>query len=112
MLLIRVLLPVALVAVLACTQPAAPPGSSPTTTPVPDRQERIGATKMPAFDKPVPFDTPEADAILAALEVFPPDNPGTPVVGDWPLRSNSKEIVASIGAEKPLRYNPDMAFML
>jgi hypothetical protein len=112
MLLVRILLPAALLAVLACTQPATPPVNSRTTTPVPDRQERIAATKMPAFDKPVSFDTPEADAILAALEVFPPDNPWNLVVTDWPLHSNSKEIVASIGLDKPLRYNPDMAFVL
>src|SRR5262249_30877654 len=30
---------------------------------------------MPTITKPVMFDTPEADAILAALQVFPPDNP-------------------------------------
>jgi hypothetical protein len=112
MLLARILLPVALLAVLACTPPNAPPTTSSTTTSVPDRQERIAATKMPAFDKPVPFNTPEADAILAALEVFPPDNPWNLVVADWPLHPKSKEIVASVGGDKPLRYNPDMAFVL
>ena len=58
------------------------------------------------------FDTPEADAILSALEVFPADNPWNLVVSDWPLHPNSKKIVASIGADKPLRYNPDMGFVL
>ena len=29
---------------------------------------------MPKITAPVMFDTPEADAILAALQVFPPDN--------------------------------------
>jgi hypothetical protein len=67
---------------------------------------------MPAVTKPVMFDTPEADAILSALEVFPPDNPWNLLVTDWPLHPKSKEIVASIGANKPLRYNPDMAFVL
>ena len=47
-----------------------------------------------------------------ALEVFPPDNPWNLVVEDWPLHPNSKNIVASIGADKPLRYNPDMGFVL
>jgi hypothetical protein len=58
------------------------------------------------------FHTPEADAILSALEVFPPDNPWNQVVSDWPLHPNSANIIASIGAEKPLRYNADMAFIL
>jgi hypothetical protein len=58
------------------------------------------------------FNTPEADAILAALEVFPPDNPWNQVVSDWPVHPNSKNLIASIGPEKPLRCNPDMGFIL
>ncbi len=84
----------------------------PVVTGDPARLERIRKATMPKFDKPVMFDTPEADAILAALEVFPPDNPWNLVVGDWPLHPKSKEIVASIGAAKPLRCNPDMGFIL
>src|SRR5262249_7488778 len=62
--------------------------------------------------RPVPFDTPQADAILAALEVFPPDNPWNLDVSAWPLHPNSKNLVASIGTRKPLRYNTDMGFIL
>ena len=58
------------------------------------------------------FDTPEADAILEALEVFPEDNPWNLSVADWPLHPKSKDIIDSIGADKPLRYNPDMGFVL
>jgi hypothetical protein len=68
--------------------------------------------KMPAITKPVMFNTPEADTILEALEVFPPDNPWNQVVSSWPVHPNSKNIIASIGPTKPLRYNPDMAFVL
>jgi hypothetical protein len=98
-------------ALLAATAlaPAAPPakvGGDPA------RVERIKAAKMPKIDKPVLFNTPEADAILAALEVFPPDNPWNLVVSDWPLHPNSKNIIASIGANKPMRYNADMGFVL
>jgi hypothetical protein len=78
----------------------------------PARVERIRKAKMPAVTKPVSFDTPEADAILAALEVFPEDNPWNLVVSDWPLHPNSAKIVNSIGVNKPLRYNPDMGFVL
>jgi hypothetical protein len=84
----------------------------PVVTGDPARLERIRKETMPKFDKPVMFDTPEADAILSALEVFPPDNPWNLVVGDWPLHPKSKEIIASIGAAKPLRCNPDMGFIL
>ncbi len=78
----------------------------------PARLERIRKATMPKFDKPIMFDTPEADAILAALEVFPPDNPWNLVVGDWPLHPKSKQMIAGIGAAKPLRCNPDMGFIL
>ncbi len=67
---------------------------------------------MPAITKPVPFDIPEADAILAALEVFPPDNPWNLLIEDWPLHPNSTKIVASVGVNKVFRANPDMGFVL
>jgi hypothetical protein len=78
----------------------------------PARVERIRKAKMPKIEKPVMFDTPEADAIVSALEVFPPDNPWNLVVEDWPLHHNSQKIVNSMGADKPFRYNPDMCFIL
>ena len=78
----------------------------------PARLARLRSTQMPAIAGPVLFNTPEADAVCAALEVFPPDNPWNLVVEDWPLHPNSKNLIASIGADKPLRYNPDMGFVL
>jgi hypothetical protein len=59
----------------------------------PERLKRIRIAKMPAISKPVQFDTPEADAICAALEVFPPDNPWNLVVENWPVHPNSQNIV-------------------
>ncbi len=97
---------------------AAPAGSSAATVPTqargsdPARLERIRSAKMPPISQPVPFNTPEADAVLAALEVFPPDNPWNQLVTDWPVHPDSKAIVASVGAQKFLRYNPDMGFVL
>jgi hypothetical protein len=78
----------------------------------PARLERIKAARMPKVDKPLLFNTPEADSVLSALEVFPPDNPWNLVVSDWPLHPSSKKIIASIGANKPMRYNADMGFVL
>jgi hypothetical protein len=68
--------------------------------------------KMPPITKPVPFDTPQADKILEALQVFPADNPWNQDVSKWPLHPDSAKIVASIGPNKPFRYNPDMGFVL
>jgi hypothetical protein len=78
----------------------------------PARLERIRAAVMPKIDKAVMFDTPEADAIVSALEVFPPDNPWNLAIEDWLLHPNSKNIIESIGANKKLRYNTDMGYVL
>jgi hypothetical protein len=68
--------------------------------------------EMPPIIRPAMFHTPEADAILSALQVFPVDNPWNQVVSDWPMHPNSANIIASIGPDKPLRYNSDMGFIL
>ncbi len=76
------------------------------------RLERLKAAKMPKIEAVLPFNTPEADAVLVALEVFPPNNPWNIHVDEWPVHPRSKQIIATIGAEKPLRYNPDMGFVI
>ena len=78
----------------------------------PARLKRIHAAKMPKITHPVQFCDPAADAICAALEVFPPDNPWNAVVSDWPVHPNSKNMVASVGSNKALRYNADMTFVI
>src|SRR4029077_1699480 len=83
-------------------------------------QERPGSARgearprpaIPQIDRPIPFHTPEADRILEGLQVFPPDDPWHQDVSRWPVHPNSGKIVASIGRDKPLRYNPDMNFIL
>ena len=77
-----------------------------------NRLARLQAATMPKFDKPIPFNAPEADAILSALEVFPPDSAWNIPVDRWPVAANSQAMIAAIGAEKPLRYNPDMGFVM
>ncbi len=86
--------------------PTAAGAASQPTTPTQARP------KMPEVTKPVFFNTAEADRILEALQVFPPDNPWNADVSSWPLHPNSKNIIASIGPDKPFRYNPDMGFVL
>jgi hypothetical protein len=101
-----------LASLAACVAAIAEEPKKPLVSGDPARIERIRKLTMPKIEKPISFDTPEADAILAALEIFPEDNPWNLVVSDWPLHPKSKDIVASIGANKPLRYNPDMSFVL
>jgi hypothetical protein len=78
----------------------------------PARLERIRKAKMPLLKQPVLMYTKEADDILSALEVLPPDNPFNQLVDEWPRHPNSDTMIASIGPDKPLRYNPDMGYIL
>lgn len=77
-----------------------------------ERLARLKAAKMPKLDRPLQFASPEADAILSSFEVFPPDNPWNTPVDNWPVAPNSAAMIAAIGGNKPLRYNPDMGFVL
>ncbi|QEH35968.1 hypothetical protein OJF2_45250 [Aquisphaera giovannonii] len=81
-------------------------GDGPPSSPRPPRPP------MPKIDRPVMFDTPEADRILAALQVYPPDNPWNEDISGRPVHPNSRKIIASIGADKPLAFNSDMGFIL
>lgn len=98
--------------VLALAHTALLAATPPGVTINQERLARLKAAKLPPISQPVPFNTPEADAILSALEVFPPDNPWNIPVDAWPVAPNSKQMIAAIGEAKPLRYNPDMAFVL
>ncbi len=73
---------------------------------------RHRAAKMPSMAHATMFDTAEADAILSALQVFPPDNPWNQAVNKWPVHPNSRTMIASVGGNKPLRCNADMGFVL
>jgi hypothetical protein len=68
--------------------------------------------EMPEVTRPVLFNTLEADRILAALQVFPPDNPWNEDISSLPLHPDSEKVIASIGADKRLQYNLDMGFIL
>jgi hypothetical protein len=68
--------------------------------------------QAPTITRPVMFDTPEADRVLARMQIFPRDNPWNRDVSALPVLANSKAIVASIGADAHLAYNLDMNFVL
>jgi hypothetical protein len=72
----------------------------------------LSAVLLPQLTTPVLFNTPEADRILATLQVFPPDNPWNEDISDRPVHPDSAAIIRSIGADKPLGYNLDMNFVL
>jgi hypothetical protein len=67
---------------------------------------------MPEIKEPVMFNTKEADAILAAMQVFPVDNPWNEDISQRPLLKNSKEMVATVGNDGKLAVNLDMGFII
>ena len=67
---------------------------------------------LPKITAPVLFGTPEADRILEAMQVFPPDNPWNQDVSGLPVHADSDRMIASIGPEKSLGYNLDMGFVI
>src|SRR6185295_2937672 len=75
-------------------------------------REEAHVARMPKFAKPVMFNTPEADAILSALQVFPKNNPWNEDISKRPVHPDSDRIIAAIGKEKAVRCNLDMAFIL
>jgi len=99
---------------LANCDGSAPPTSSPTqpSQSVTSGPGGVHSAGMPRIEKPILAGTPQADAIVSALQIFPADNPWNQVVEDWPIHPNSKRIIQSIGANKKLRYNADMGYVL
>ena len=73
---------------------------------------RQPASVLPRITAPVLFDTPEADRILSALQILPPDNPWHEDISGRPVHPMSADIVRSIGADAPLGYNLDMNYVI
>ena len=67
---------------------------------------------LPPIKEPVMFNTKEADAILAALQVFPADNSWNEDISKRPVLKNSKEMIDKIGANGKLAINYDMGFII
>jgi hypothetical protein len=84
--------------------------------PARDSEEALSVARqrpqMPELTRPVMFDTALADQVLAAMQIFPADNPWNEDISRRPVDANSKNLVASVGAEKSLAYNSDMGFIL
>src|SRR5215831_1494920 len=72
----------------------------------------IATQSPPKITRPVMFDTPDADRILAALQVFPADNPWNQDVSMAPVHANSAAIIASIGKDKHIDFNLDMNYII
>jgi hypothetical protein len=62
--------------------------------------------------RPILFNTPEADAILSELQIFPKDNPWNEDISERPLHPQSGKIIETIGKDLRFRWNQDMSFIL
>src|SRR6185295_17688880 len=93
----------------ACGRPAAPQND-----PAPARVNHEGRAlpPPPALTKPVLFNTPEADAVLSSLQIFPKDSPWNEDITDRPVHPDSDRIIDSVGRNLRFRWNHDMAFIL
>jgi hypothetical protein len=54
---------------------------------------------MPVVTTPVQFNTPQADAIVAAMQIMPRDNSWNEVITNRPVHANSANIMARIRAD-------------
>ncbi len=68
--------------------------------------------KIPLITKPVLFNTAQADEILKALEIFPPDSPYNLDISNRPVAANSSEIINGMTSNKRLGYNFDMGYVI
>lgn len=67
---------------------------------------------IPTISKPILFNTPEADAICAAMQIFPKDNPWNEDISKRPVLPHSEKMIERIGKDKTLAYNLDMCFVI
>jgi hypothetical protein len=75
---------------------------------------------VPTVTTPVLFNTPQADAIVSALQIMPKDNPWNEVITNRPVHANSAAIMARIRADvvainsnrNTLKVFPEMNYVL
>lgn len=70
---------------------------------------------LPAYTPPgtsIHWHTPEADAILAGLQIMPPNNPWNEDISQRPVASNSSTMIGLIGSGTAIALNRDMNFAI
>lgn len=85
------------------------PGGDPAGT-IAAYQAKLKA--MPKFDKPLMFNTPEADAVLKCVQVFPGSSPFNEDISARPVAANSDAMIATMKDRKTLAYNSDMGYII
>ncbi|MBI3857375.1 MAG: alpha/beta hydrolase [Planctomycetes bacterium] len=80
--------------------------------PRPRNHEGRELPPTPPVARPIPFNTPEADAVLSSLQIFPKDNPWNEDISQRPVHPDSARIIETIGRDLRFRWNQDMSFIL
>ena len=70
------------------------------------------AKPLPEFSTPILFNTLQADAILAVMQIFPSNNLWHADISQWPVHPHSTGIIDAVGAWRPLEFNQDMGFVI
>lgn len=70
------------------------------------------APRLPVLKQPVMFNTPEADALMSRIQLFPADSAWHEDISALPVHADSTAMIARIGADKRLAWNLDMAFVI
>src|SRR5205085_2093337 len=93
-----------------------------TVASAPAHAERINQESRilgpaPTVNSPILFNTPQADAVLSAMQIFPLTNPWNEDISRQPLLSNSGAMIAQIKADlsstrQTLRPFYEMNFVL
>jgi hypothetical protein len=103
----------ALRAEIEAAKPKAPPpvkiAEAPVATGAPANAK---AEALPKIAAPVMFNTPEADAILAKVQLLPPDHVLRMDISKLPVLPNSDQMIARIGADRNVHHNSDMGFII
>jgi hypothetical protein len=104
--------------IAAAKPPAKPRRAGPATKR--DRPKSTGRVNhagrplppLPKFKEPILFNTPRADAVVSALQVYPRDNAWNLDISKCPVLPNSDAMVAAIGADKRVHTNRDMNYII
>jgi hypothetical protein len=89
--------------------PANPPAPIATGSP---EASKAAASAIPQFKTAYMCDTPGADAIAAAMQIFPKDSPWHQDISKLPVHPNSDKYIANMGANTKLRMDAGMYYML
>ena len=67
---------------------------------------------LPKITEPILFNTLKADAVMAALQVFPENNPWNEDVSGYPVHPNSRKMIETAEPNRHLYFNRDMSFVI